>query len=48
MGYEDCCKCKNCAYVDPSERKGYKWYCEMRKSYEDPDEIKECRYYKKD
>ena len=22
------CKCKDCNYIDPSEKSGYKWYCE--------------------
>lgn len=40
------CKCKDCEYIDPTEKYGYKWYCTYRKTYEDPDEVKECRYYK--
>ena len=40
------CKCKNCAYIDPTERSGYKWYCESYGSYEDPDKVRECRRYK--
>lgn len=40
------CKCKDCEYIDPTEKNGYKWYCTYYKSYEDPDQIKECRHYK--
>lgn len=40
------CKCRKCEYIDPTETNGYKWYCTYYKTYEDPDEIKECRYYK--
>ncbi len=40
------CKCKNCKYIDPSERDGYKWYCEIYNRYEDPDEVQECRDYR--
>lgn len=43
---DDWCKCKNCKYVDPSERRSYKWYCEYYETYEDPDEVKECKYFK--
>ena len=39
------CKCKKCKYVDPTERDGYKWYCEWYRSYEDPDEVRECKRY---
>ena len=38
-------KCKKCRYTDPTERSSYKWYCEWYHSYEDPDEIRDCRYY---
>lgn len=41
------CKCKNCEYIDPTERSGYKWYCKSYGSYEDPDKVRECRRYKK-
>lgn len=40
------CKCKNCKYCDPSERNGYKWYCEYYRIYVDPDEVQECRMYR--
>ncbi|MBM6825938.1 CFI-box-CTERM domain-containing protein [Mordavella massiliensis] len=46
MAVDYCCKCKDCEYIDPTEKNGYKWYCTYRRTYEDPDEIKECRYYK--
>ena len=39
------CKCKKCKYIDPTEKEGYKWYCEYYERYEDPDEVKECKYY---
>ncbi len=42
---DDYCKCKDCKYVDPTERDGYKWYCELHKIYVDPDEIQECKSY---
>ena len=42
------CKCKDCKYIDPSERdKGYKWYCEYYGRYEDPDKLQECKNFKK-
>lgn len=40
------CKCKKCEEIDPTERDGYKWYCQFRGTYEDPDEVKECKYYR--
>lgn len=46
MSVDYYCKCKDCEYIDPTEKNGYKWYCTYRRTYEDPDEIKECRYYK--
>lgn len=46
MSIDYYCKCKKCEYIDPTERKGYKWYCESFGSYEDPDEVKECRRYR--
>lgn len=46
MAIDYYCKCKNCKYVDPTERKGYKWYCSSYGSYEDPDKIRECKRYK--
>lgn len=39
------CKCNDCDNVNPKERKGYKWYCEVRRIYVDPDEIIECKYH---
>lgn len=39
------CKCKGCKHIDPTERSGYKWYCTWYRSYEDPDEIRECSHY---
>ncbi len=44
---DDYCKCKGCKYADPTEKKGYKWYCECYKTYEDPDKIRECKSFKK-
>lgn len=46
MSVDYYCKCRKCDYIDPTEKYGYKWYCTYRRTYEDPDEIKECRYYK--
>lgn len=46
MAIDYYCKCKNCKYVDPTDRKGYKWYCTSYGCYEDPDQIKECKRYK--
>ena len=40
------CKCKNCKECDPTERDGYKWYCEWYKIYVDPDEVTECKNYR--
>ena len=45
VGNEYYCKCKKCKYIDPTETSGYKWYCEYYKTYEHPDEVKECRHY---
>ncbi len=42
---ENYCKCKNCRYSDPTERKGHCWYCDWYGTYEDPDEVKECDHY---
>lgn len=39
------CKCKTCKYVDPNSRSGYKWYCEYYRTYEDPDNVRECSHY---
>lgn len=47
MEYENWGKCKKCQYADPTEKDGYKWYCEWYGTYEDPDEIKECKQFKK-
>jgi len=41
------CKCKDCKYIDPSERSGCKWYCEYYGRYEDPDKLQECKNFKK-
>lgn len=46
MAVDYYCKCKNCKHIDPTEKKGCKWYCTFFRRYEDPDEIKECKYYK--
>ena len=46
MSLDYYCKCKNCEYIDPTERSGYKWYCTYRKTYEDPDKVQECKLYK--
>lgn len=40
------CKCKDCKYVDPTEKDGYKWYCEYHGWYVDPDKVHECKQYK--
>ena len=47
MSIDYYCKCKDCEYIDPTEKNGYKWYCTYRKTYEDPEEVQECRYFKK-
>jgi hypothetical protein len=46
MSMDDYCKCKDCEYIDPTEKSGYKWYCTYYNTYEDPDKVQECRYYK--
>lgn len=46
MSNDDYCKCEKCKYIDPSERSGYKWYCEYYRTYEDSDEVKECKNYR--
>ncbi|MBR3166817.1 MAG: hypothetical protein IKF16_11680 [Lachnospiraceae bacterium] len=38
-------KCKKCRYADPTERSGYKWLCEWYRSYEDPDEVRDCPHF---
>lgn len=43
---DDYCKCKKCKYIDPSERSGCKWYCEYYRTYENPDEVRECKAYR--
>lgn len=35
-------KCKKCRYADPTERDWYKWYFEWYRSYEGPDEVRDC------
>ncbi len=40
------CKCKDCEYLDTTEKKGCKYYCDWYKTYEDPDKIHECQHYK--
>ena len=38
-------KCKNCDWAEPED--GYwKWYCTYYKTYEDPDEVRDCTHYK--
>ncbi|MCR5185944.1 MAG: hypothetical protein K6D97_02360 [Clostridia bacterium] len=46
--FDNYCKCKGCKYIDPTEKKGYKWYCTYYKTYEDPDKVHECSKYVKD
>jgi len=46
MGIDYWCKCKDCKYVDPTEKKGCKWWCDYYHIYVDPDEIQECKAYK--
>ena len=41
----DYCKCKDCKYCDTKNKDGYKIHCEWYGTYEDPDEVKECRHY---
>ena len=38
-------KCKYCKWCDPTERNGYKWFCERYGTYEDPDEVRDCNNY---
>ena len=42
---EEYCRCKDCKNINEDERDGYKWYCEAYHTYEDPDDIHECRRY---
>ena len=46
MAIDYYCKCKSCRYIDPTERNGYQWFCTYYKTYEDPDKVHECKYYK--
>lgn len=46
MAYDYYCTCKNCRYADPTERSGYKWYCQWYRTYEDPDKLQECRHFR--
>lgn len=46
MSVDYYCKCIKCKYVDPTERKGYKWYCTYNGVYVDPEEVRECKKYK--
>lgn len=41
------CRCKECDYCNKSETYGYKCYCEWYKTYEDPDEWRECNHFRK-
>lgn len=38
-------RCKYCKWCDPSERDGYKVFCERYGTYEDPDKTRECNNY---
>jgi len=38
-------KCKNCEYGEPQDS-GWKWYCTYYKTFEDPEEVKDCRMYR--
>ena len=38
-------QCKYCKYCNTGEKDGYKVYCEWYKTYEDPDEVKECSHF---
>lgn len=38
-------KCEKCSNCDPTERKGYKWYCEWYGTYEDPEIVRECDHF---
>jgi hypothetical protein len=44
----DYCKCKACENIDPTitSNNGTRWYCEVYHTYEDPDKVKECKYYR--
>lgn len=39
-------KCKYCIYLDTHTRDGYRCYCEWYRTFEDPDETKECNHYR--
>lgn len=45
----DYCKCKDCKYCDPSETTSYgeKTYCDYYHTYEYPNEVRECKAYRK-
>ena len=39
-------QCKNCEYCDCNERDSYKCYCDWYRTYEDPDEWRECDHFR--
>lgn len=41
-------RCRDCQYLDTSERDGYKCYCEWYRTYEDPDKVQKCEHYRED
>lgn len=38
--------CKDCEYGKPNDS-GWKWQCTYNKTLEDPDEVKDCRLFRK-
>lgn len=46
MAVDYYCKCKDCCWVDPTTRSGYKWYCESFGCFVDPDVVRECKRHR--
>lgn len=38
-------RCKDCEWGEP-ESGTWKWYCSYYKTYEDPDEVQDCKQFK--
>lgn len=38
--------CRDCANCDLNECNGYKVHCDWYGTYEDPDELRDCKHYK--
>ena len=47
MPDEECnnADCKDCEWGEP-ESGTWKWYCSYYKTYEDPDEVQDCKQFK--